>query len=389
MGHKRLISGANGHAVGVANPPIPGATLLPSAESNFLSVTGCAMTAFSRILTGMGVLAAATTLAATAMMVAGIKTQTTPPPEVFENSDVGRERMRRLWIGLCIYENEHSHGPSEPAELFPHYVPDALTFWHPGDSDPPPTTIDNSVPNAPNSARISFEWLEPLRCEADYADSFLIWDNSADNNAGYFINRYSGIFETDPPLATPTPTSVAIAQARLRSIGWAMKIYTNENSEYLPTSLLRLWESGGWSRTDSFWNPGNPLPPPETFTTSEPDAPNSIQGSFYYYGMGYQDWELRPIQVLMQDVHRRNNGGVGLNVLWGDWRVTFELFDGRPRGDGNQDWIVDVADLPHLLTCLSGPATPIIDVRCRVFDWESNDRVDLRDVALFAQTFDH
>ena len=322
--------------------------------------------------------------AAAALWAGTQRRSDTPPPDILENSEVARERMRRLWTGLCIYENEHEHGPSDPAELFPQYVPDPLTFWHPGDPDPPPTTIDNSAPNAPNSARISFEWLDSLRCGGDHADSFLIWDNSAENNGGFFINRFSGIFETDPPLATPTPTAVSIAQARLRATAVAMRIYGTENAERLPTSLLRLWESGAWSRPDSFWNPGNPSPPPKTFTTSEPDAPNSIQGSFYYYGMGYHEWELSSQQVLMRDVHRRNNRGIGLNVLWGDWSVTFEFADGSLRGDGNGDQIVDVRDLPHLLACLGGPAAPVIDDWCRLFDWQSNDRVDLRDVGFFA-----
>lgn len=319
-----------------------------------------------------------------AFSVLGAAQQSDLPAEVLENSEIARERMRQLWIGLCIYENEYGHGPSDPAELFPEFVSDPLTFWHPGDFDPPPTTIDNSVPNAPNSARISFEWLASLTCGGDCGDNgFLIWDNSADNNGGYFINRYSGIFETDPPLATPTPTAVAIAQTRLRSIAWAMQVYTNDNQDMLPISPLRLWESGGWCRTDSFWNPGNPVPPPETFTTSEPDDPNSIQGSLYYYGAGFRIWELTPEQILMRDVHRRNNGGVGLNVLWGDWRITFEMEDGQ-RGDGNRDGLVDAGDCAQLVPCLGGPVNPVVDVQCRRFDWDSDDRVDLRDVADFA-----
>ncbi|MHC4090205.1 MAG: hypothetical protein ACYSVY_07995, partial [Planctomycetota bacterium] len=136
------------------------------------------------------------------------------PEDVLENSDIARERMRELHLGLNIYANVHGMLPDDPAVLYPDYVSDPLTFWHPGDTDPPPSTIDNSVPNAPNSARISFEMALDVP-EWHVADEIVIWDNTAANNGGLFVNMLTsdGIIETDPPLATPTPTAIALAQA--------------------------------------------------------------------------------------------------------------------------------------------------------------------------------
>jgi hypothetical protein len=308
------------------------------------------------------------------------------PDDVLRNSDIARQRMRRLQTGVYLYLNEQGHPPSDPAELFPRYVPDPLTFWHPGDSDPPPTTIDNSVPNAPNSARISFEWGD-LNYDRPACDAPRLRDNSASNNAGYFVNLlYGGLFETDPPMATPTPTAVYMAQSRLRNLGWAMKIYANDHQGYLPNNLLRLWQSE-FCRTQDFWNPGTRGPMPETFTTSEPDLPNSIQGSFLYFGTGLYIWELTPNYMLMRDARSRNNAGVGFNVLWGDFRVTFEPVSPRRRYE-NPDGTTNAEDWSRMNACLGGPQSPILDIRCRYFDWDSNDRVDLLDVAAFTRTHD-
>lgn len=308
------------------------------------------------------------------------------PEEVLRNSDIARERMRRLRFGVLFFMNDNQLMlPSDPAELFPRYVPDPLTFWHPGDSDPPPTTIDNSVPNAVNSARISFEWGD-LDFNSPACDAPQLRDNSAENNGGHFVNLlYDDLFETDPPLATPTPTTVYMAQTRLRNIGKAMLGYSNDHFEKLPNNILRLWETD-FCRTQDFWNPGTPVPVPLTFTTSEPDLPDSIQASFLYLGSGLKELELKPNYMLMRDRRSRNNGFVGFNVLWGDFRVTFEPH-GR-RGDENQDGAINAEDWTTMNSCLAGPETPILDIRCRYFDWDSDDRVDLRDVASFLRSFD-
>ncbi|MCH8052610.1 MAG: hypothetical protein IH895_00980 [Planctomycetes bacterium] len=257
--------------------------------------------------------------------------------------------MHCLQNGFGLFLNAHPGAtPDDPAELFPDYVSDPLCFYHPGDSDPPPDTIDNSVPNAPNSARISFAWLNLEDCCA--LDEVFIQDNTEENNGGQFINMLTldGLIETEPPLATPTPTSLRLAQAHLQRIGIALALYSNDNLGLLPDDLFQLWEEGWLRSPRTFWNPGDSDPLPDDITNSEPDAPDSTQVSFEYLGAGLTYSSLTPDTVVLRDLSPKNNGGAGVNVLWGDFAVGFVLGD-PCAADFNGDGLVNAFDLAELL----------------------------------------
>lgn len=309
------------------------------------------------------------------------------PDDILDNSESARQHMQQLLIGLAIYENEHGEGSvTDPAQLFPDYVSDPLSFWHPGDTDPAPTTIDNSVPNAPNSARISFDFacLSPDQAPCDRV---VIQDNTADNNGGLFVNMITadGVIETDPPMATPTPTTVMFAQAHLRRLGVQMMVYTNDNMERFPDDPIRLWEGGFVESPRSFWNPGDSDPLPTDITNSVLDEPNSAQVSFEYLAAGLSWDDMTPKTRMMRDISSSNNGGHGINVLWGDLSVSFVPIGSM--GDSNGDCHVDLADWASMHACLTGPASCILDDACRIFDWNSDSRIDLRDVARFTEEF--
>lgn len=269
--------------------------------------------------------------------------------DVLPNSNIARERMHCLQNGFGLFLNAHPGAtPDDPAELYPDYVSDPLCFYHPGDSDPPPDTIDNSVPNAPNSARISFAWLNLDDCSAP--DEVFIQDNTEENNGGQFINMLTldGLIETEPPLATPTPTSLRLAQAHLQRIGIALSMYSNDNQGVLPDDLFQLWERGWLRSPRTFWNPGDSDPLPDDITNSEPDAQNSTQISFEFLGAGLPNGALNPDTVVVRDLSPKNNGGAGVNVLWGDFTVGFVLGD-PCAADFDGDGLVNAYDLAELL----------------------------------------
>jgi len=268
------------------------------------------------------------------------------PDDVFTNSEIARQRMYRLMGAFGMYWNYHEVPPSEPHLLFPDWESDPLTFWHPGDSDPPPETIDNSVPNAPNSARISFDW--PVAWDGA-PDQVFIQDNTPDNNAGEFINMITldGVVETDPPLATPTPTRMVLAQQHLRRFAIGFHFYVNDNYEWLPTDVIQMWDAGYLSSPRSFWNPGDSDPMPTDITNSELDEPNSAQVSFEYCAAGLRLMQLTPETVLLRDISDSNNGGFGIHVLWGDFRLEYiPDCPGDVTGDNRVEW----TDLMVLLT---------------------------------------
>jgi hypothetical protein len=202
-------------------------------------------------------------------------------------------------------------------------VSDPLTFWHPGDSDPAPTTIDNSVPDAPNSAAISFEWADLPVAPGSPPDMVLLRDSTADNNGGLFVNMVTLdlVVETDPALATPTPTAAELASAHLRRFYRAMYSYTLDNYDYFPDDLLRLWEQGRLAAPRTFWNPGDSDPMPMDITNSVPDAINSTQISFEYLVGGLTVDQLAIDSVLMRDNSPSNNGGDYIHLLYNDHSV--------------------------------------------------------------------
>jgi hypothetical protein len=206
--------------------------------------------------------------------------------------------------------------------LYPEYVSDPLTFWHPGDSDPPPTTIDNDVPNAPNSSRISFEldFGDQPNCVL-FFDALGMRDNSAENNAGRFIMRYDGDW-TEPPLVLPTPTPQTHVRRSLHQIGVALAIYANFNLDTLPPNLKYVWDDCYVRSAPAFWNPGDSDPAPTEITNAEPDAPQSAHISFEFPAAN-QVYSLVQDDVLVRDSAPENNGGFGVFELNGRRELSF------------------------------------------------------------------
>lgn len=305
--------------------------------------------------------------------------------DVLRDSDVARERMRRLRVGLEIFANKHGgEYPDDLSELYPAYVSDPLCFWHPGDSDPPPTTIDNSVPNAPNSARISFDWFITHRGR----QLTLLRDNSPDNNGGLFVNMlfgvYEWVFETDPPLATPTPTAIAVARTHFREIARALSFYQSDFEEHYPDDFIRLWETHDVEWPRMFWNPGDSDPLPTDITNSELDAPNSTQVSFEYLGAGLTS-RVDPETILVRDITPDNNGGMGIFVVHANRDTQF--IPEAPLGDPDGDCHIDLRDFGLLQTCFTGPREFIDDDTCLLLDWDGIGHVDLEDFARFVDQF--
>ena len=91
-----------------------------------------------------------------------------------------------LYRALIEYSLGHDdYLPTSLAQLYPAYEGSASVFWHPGDSDPMPTTIDNAVPNAPKSALISYEFPVAGRSLGTLdMDEVILRDNSPANNGG-------------------------------------------------------------------------------------------------------------------------------------------------------------------------------------------------------------
>lgn len=56
-------------------------------------------------------------------------------------------------------------------------------------------------------------------------------------------------------------------------------------------------------------------------------------------------------------------------------------------GDEDRDGDIDLVDFSNWSGCMTGPVPPIVGPRCRVFDFESDGDVDLRDYAAFAAGF--
>jgi hypothetical protein len=243
------------------------------------------------------------------------------PADVLARSDIARANMKQIAAALDSYASENNgQFPPDLRMLYPYWIPDPTVFWHPGDSDPAPTTIDNNTPNQPNSTRISYEYAsDPASlCEGEP----LIWDNSAANNGGLFVNKltWPGYFKTDPAWITPTPTRREVAQRNLQLLAVALLTCANQNSGSFPTDLARLMEYGAVCSPGTFWHPGDSDPEPTAITNSVPNAPNSAQISYAYFG-GKPD--SYPLSVVLLDNSLANNGGAGALVVTCDGAASF------------------------------------------------------------------
>lgn len=262
-----------------------------------------------------------------------------------ERAAIAQGNLRVLLLAESVYANDNNEWfPLDPAWLYPDIVDTPQTFWHPGDADnpQPPVMINNSASNAPNSARISFDFL--ITRPGFYADDDVaIRDNTAANNEGAFINfvTLDGVVETDPPLAARTPTRFALARQHLQRFATAFAIYANDNNDRLPNDLLVLWQQRRFRSPRTFWNPGDVDPLPASIDSSEPDGLRSTQVSFAYLTPGAIFSTLPPETPLMRDNTPANNAGYGVYELRADGIVTFVAVC---PGDVDGDLDVDLLD---------------------------------------------
>jgi len=100
-------------------------------------------------------------------------------------------RLQGLATATLLYANDHDNDfPDLASTLFAAgYVADPLSFYNPADWDDGPTTIDNDVPNAANSAWISFDFPGAGGSSGDPPGNVLFTDNSVANNAGLGLNQ--------------------------------------------------------------------------------------------------------------------------------------------------------------------------------------------------------
>lgn len=307
------------------------------------------------------------------------------PADVLARWDLARENMRKLAIGMAMYANDNNGKyPTDLRKLYPKYVASAAYVWHPGDSDPVPASIDTNDPNQPNSTRISFEFTaarsERELCEADP----LVWDNSAANNGGYFINKVtrSAVVETDPPFITPTPTRPQVARGNLLLLHSALMAYAMDNDDEFPNDPLELWAQGILCSPKTFWNPGDSNAQPTPITNSVPNATNSAQISFEFLTSGHSLYDFAMNDVLIRDNSPANNGGYGINVVRYNRRVEFLAL---PDIDADRD--VDLADFTTFQACFNGPNRPAALPGCASVDFDQDTDVDLVDFKVFQTCF--
>ncbi len=251
------------------------------------------------------------------------------PPDVLARSDVARSHMRQIAGALGAYAMEnHDLFPPDLSMLYPRYVSDPRVFWHPGDSDPQPATIDNNTLNQPNSTRISFEFA-PSASPSMGMDDPLIWDNSAANNGGLFATTLTigGQFKTSPAWITPTPTRREVAQRYLWSLSSSCLDYAEVNKGIFPSDLTKLVPHYIDSPS-AFWNPGDSDPEPTAITNSVPNAPNSTQISYAYLA-GYNN--TMSCVLLLDNSFANNEGGSDILVGYSDGTGQFYQKSSRCR----------------------------------------------------------
>jgi hypothetical protein len=243
------------------------------------------------------------------------------PEKVVRNSTIARTHLMEISNALFVYANENRDRlPPDLTMLFPNYISDPTVFWNPGDSDPAPTTIDNNATNAINSTRISFEYTATYpNCDAP-----LVWDNSAANNGGFYINvaKADGSMSTTPYNPMVVGDSTNTAARNLSNLAIAFFMYANENQGWLPDDPAKLLTMGYVCSPFSFWNPGDSDPEPTAITNSVSNAVNSSHISFDFPNLGRDLDTLPPTAVLAQDNSIANNGGSGILTAYADGHVS-------------------------------------------------------------------
>lgn len=284
-------------------------------------------------------------------------------------------RLKQLGQALAIYLNDNGERLDDPVRLWEGGdVEDPEVFWNPGDSDPAPGSIETSVPNVPNSARISFEFVTGDL--GGIGDHPLIWDNTPANNGGGFISYVTvdGAIETDPPNVSPVPTNVAVTQAHLRRLWWALTLYASDNDGMLPNRLSGLYYGCSPLSARNFWNPGDADPMPTVITGDSPNTPYSARVSFDFPIAGLIWDDIPDEAVVLADNSVENNGGFGINVI--DRRGFTRFVAAGTFGDATGDGDIDLQDFARLQQCFTGwPDAAILDNTCRILDWDGDDRI--------------
>lgn len=95
-------------------------------------------------------------------------------------------QLQELHDALLQYAADHGgNAPDQLSALFVEdYVSNPSLFYSPGDSDESPHTIDNDVPNAPNSALVSYDYPFQGHLYSANSDDVVLVDNTLDNHAG-------------------------------------------------------------------------------------------------------------------------------------------------------------------------------------------------------------
>ncbi len=291
---------------------------------------------------------------------------------------IAQNHLQQLGAALRIYLGDNGDRLDDPIHLWQSgEVSDPTLFWNPGDVDPQPGIINNSVPNAWNSARISFEFATCLRpCEGILGDEPVIWDNTPDNNGGEFISflTMDGAIETSPPNISATPTNVAITHAHLRRLWFGVHVYAMENGGVAPSQLLDIHPIPFAKSPRNYWNPGDSDPMPTDISSNEPNTIDSARISFDYL-VAAQNWDsMDPETIVIADNTSDNNAGYGVNVVNRRGFVRFVPIG--TYGDANDDGDIDLEDFAKMLPCFTEwPYGAILDNTCRIMDWDGDDQV--------------
>ncbi len=112
---------------------------------------------------------------------------------------LAQSHLRRLAWATRSYASENEDlFPDDLIRLYGNDLNSPRSFWNPGDSNPLPSDITNSVPDADSSTQISFDYLLAGEAEDTVpADAIAFQDNSTSNNDGIGINiaRLNGVVE--------------------------------------------------------------------------------------------------------------------------------------------------------------------------------------------------
>lgn len=120
----------------------------------------------------------------------------TPTPT---RAQVAESHLRLLAGAMFTFANDGNQGfPNDPGELLKAGMGTPWMYWNPGDIDPEPTEITSSLPDVPDSSRISFAFpAAGRRVNEVGANDIIVQDNTPGNNggAGIWVIRGDGRVE--------------------------------------------------------------------------------------------------------------------------------------------------------------------------------------------------